>query len=227
MSMRRPPPSSRTEAITRLVPFRRMDSGSPSIRCGITIRLIYLSCVRTDRTCGRLQRTLNPTGSPNGNHSRKLKGSWQYHRRGVMKKLVFILVVVSILSGCSGLPSIPFLQTAVPQGSRGLPQPTVNPVFPGSVEHAGLVRSQYAGAHKHSIHRDAPCDGHTTATFTATIRPTITLEPLDPIFFTPSPNLFLVVQRSTDQSGLGKYLRRCALHQIYRQRPATCSGCDT
>jgi hypothetical protein len=36
-------------------------------------------------------------------------------------------------------------------------------------------------------------------TFTATIRPTITLEPIDPSLFTPSPNLFLTVTKSTSQ----------------------------
>jgi hypothetical protein len=36
-------------------------------------------------------------------------------------------------------------------------------------------------------------------TFTPTFRPTITLEPIDPSLFTPSPNIFLAVQRSTTQ----------------------------
>ncbi len=36
-------------------------------------------------------------------------------------------------------------------------------------------------------------------TFTPTFRPTITLEPLDPTLFTPSPNIFLNVQRDTSQ----------------------------
>jgi hypothetical protein len=36
-------------------------------------------------------------------------------------------------------------------------------------------------------------------TFTPTHRPTITLEPLDPTLFTPSPNIFLNVQRDTSQ----------------------------
>jgi hypothetical protein len=34
--------------------------------------------------------------------------------------------------------------------------------------------------------------------FTPTFRPTITLEPINPSLFTPSPNLFLSVQRSTN-----------------------------
>jgi hypothetical protein len=38
-----------------------------------------------------------------------------------------------------------------------------------------------------------------TVTQIPTIRPTITLEPVDPSLFTPSPNLFLSVQRSTGQ----------------------------
>jgi hypothetical protein len=38
-----------------------------------------------------------------------------------------------------------------------------------------------------------------TNTYTPTNRPTITLEPVDPSLFTPSPNYFISVQRSTSQ----------------------------
>jgi hypothetical protein len=46
---------------------------------------------------------------------------------------------------------------------------------------------------------ETPITNTPAPTFTPTIRPTITLEPLQPILFTPSPNLFLSVQRSTSQ----------------------------
>ena len=36
-------------------------------------------------------------------------------------------------------------------------------------------------------------------TFTPTFRPTITMEAIDPSLFTPSPNLFMAVQRTTNQ----------------------------
>lgn len=112
-----------------------------------------------------------------------------------MKKLVFILVVIFILSGCTGLPS--FLQTAVPQASS--PQPTVTPfaLDPTNTPNLFVLNTLPPTT--------TPADGAATATvtsvptLTATIRPTITLEPIDPVFFTPSPNLFMLVQRSTDQ----------------------------
>ncbi len=114
-----------------------------------------------------------------------------------MKKLVFILVVISVLSGCTGLPSIPFLQTAAPQA--GSPQPTVTPfaLEPTNTPNLFVLNTSPATT--------TPSTGTPNVTetpfptLTATIRPTITLEPIDPIFFTPSPNLFMLVQRSTDQ----------------------------
>ncbi len=115
-----------------------------------------------------------------------------------MKNLAFVLVVVSVLSGCSGLPSIPFLQTVVP-GQTATPQPTVTPYSLQATNTPNLfVLNTLAPTNTPSI--GTPITTNTpTAEFTATIRPTITLEPIDPIFFTPSPNLFLNVQRSTDQ----------------------------
>jgi len=72
MSMERRLPRSRTEAIMPPVRFRPTVNGLPSIRCGITIRLIYLSCVQMDRTCGRSPITLNLTGSRTGNRNRRV-----------------------------------------------------------------------------------------------------------------------------------------------------------
>lgn len=113
-----------------------------------------------------------------------------------MKKLVFVLVFISVLSGCTGLPSIPFLQTAAPQAS---PQPTVTPysLEPTNTPDLFVLNTLPPTT--------TPSTGTPIVTETpfptasATMRPTITLEPVDPMFFTPSPNLFLNVQRSTDQ----------------------------
>ena len=115
-----------------------------------------------------------------------------------MKKLALILIVVFVLSGCAGLPSIPFLQTAVP-GQPGTPPPTVTPYSLPPTNTPNLF----------VLNTLAPTDTPSTGTpivtntptleFTATVRPTITLEPIDPMFFTPSPNIFLNVQRSTEQ----------------------------
>ncbi len=124
------PSNSRMAATTRLVRSPPMVSGSPSIRCGITIRLIYLSCAPTERTCGRSPMTLNQTGSHIGSRSIKVTvtlAAVTDHRRGLMKKLNVILILIFLLSGCSGLPiSIPFLGTAVPTQTP-LPQFTATP----------------------------------------------------------------------------------------------------
>ncbi len=115
-----------------------------------------------------------------------------------MKKLALILIVVFVLSGCDGLPSIPFLQTAVPK-QPGTPLPTVTPYsLPPTNTPDLFVLNTLAPTNTPST--GTPLVTNTpTLEFTPTIRPTITLEPIDPILFTPSPNIFLNVQRSTEQ----------------------------
>jgi hypothetical protein len=113
-----------------------------------------------------------------------------------MKKTVFAIVIVSLLAGCSGLPSIPFLQTPTAVNTQG---PTVTPFGLPATHTPDLF----------VINTQEPTTTPSTGTplvtdtpfptFTPTRRPTITLEPIDPSLFTPSPNLFLTVQRSTDQ----------------------------
>ncbi len=124
-----------------------------------------------------------------------------------MKKLSFLisarlntsLVILSLLSGCSGLPiSIPFLSTPTP-AQPNLPQSTVTPFSLADTNTPDLfvlntlppTTTPGAGT---PIVTDTPLP-----TFTPTFRPTITLEAIDPSLFTPSPNLFLSVQRSTNQ----------------------------
>ena len=139
-----------------------------------------------------------------------------------MKKLAFILLVVSVLSSCSGLPSIPFLQTAIP-GQPGTPPATVTPfsLDPSNTPDLFVLNTR---APTNTPSTGTPLITNTpTPEFTATIRPTITLEPVDPIFFTPSPNLFLVVQRSTDQLVWGstcegaRFIRFTASVQLVRR----------
>ena len=114
-----------------------------------------------------------------------------------MKKIVFVTVIVSLLAGCSGSPIyIPFLQTSTPVNTPG---PTATPFgLPASntpdlfvINTAQPTTTPPTGT---PLVTNTP-----VPTFTPTIRPTITLEPIDPSLFTPSPNLFLTVQRSTDQ----------------------------
>jgi len=116
-----------------------------------------------------------------------------------MKKLSFVLIVLSLLSGCSGFPvSIPFLGTSVPTQSN-LPQPTATPFSLADTNTPDLfVLNTIAPTTTPGTGVPAMTDTP-LPTFTPTFRPTITLEAIDPSLFTPSPNLFLAVQRSTTQ----------------------------
>ena len=116
-----------------------------------------------------------------------------------MKKLYFVLIVIFLLSGCSGLPvSIPFLGTAGPTQTP-LPQFTATPFSLGPTNTPDLFVLNTLEATTTPA-TGIPLVTNTPApTLTPTIRPTITLEPVDPSLFTPSPNLFMSVQRSTNQ----------------------------
>ena len=114
-----------------------------------------------------------------------------------MKKLNFVLILIFLLSSCSGLPvSIPFLATAAPTGTP-LPQFTATPFSLGPTHTADLFVLNTLDLTTTPSSGTPPVTD--TPVPTPTFRPTITLEPIEPSLFTPSPNLFLAVQRSTDQ----------------------------
>jgi len=114
-----------------------------------------------------------------------------------MKKLVFVVIIISLLAGCTAFPvSIPFLGTPIPISS---PKLTATPFrLPATFTPDLFV-----------INTERPTTTPPTGTpnvsntpfptFTETNRPTITLEPLDINLFTPSAAIFVSVQRSTDQ----------------------------
>ena len=114
-----------------------------------------------------------------------------------MKKLNYLLVIIFLLSGCSGLPvSIPFLGSPTPTNP---PQPTATPFSLGPTHTPDLfvlntLEPTVAAGEGTPLITNTPFP-----TVTPTFRPTITLEPIEPSLFTPSPNLFLAVTRSTDQ----------------------------
>jgi len=117
-----------------------------------------------------------------------------------MKKSVLISVIVLLLSGCTGLPfEIPFLGTPTPAQAD---QPSPFTATPFSLDPTNTPNLFVLNT---SAPTSTPSTGTPLVTntpqptFTPTIRPTITLEPMDPMLFTPSPNLFLMVRRSTDQ----------------------------
>jgi len=113
-----------------------------------------------------------------------------------MKKIVIILLTV-VITGCSAFPTdLSFLTPPTP-APTDTAQPTVT-LIP--------TRDLFA------INTQAPTDvpptldpnvtpppATRTPTKIPTLRSTITLEPIDPSLFTPSPNIFQFVQRSTDQ----------------------------
>lgn len=115
----------------------------------------------------------------------------------MMKKSIFVLAIISLLSGCSGLPiSIPFLSTPT---STSTTQPTATP-FGLPATHTPDLFVINTPEPTTTPPTGTPLITNTPfPTFTSTIRPTITLEPVDPSLFTPSPNIFLSVQRSTEQ----------------------------
>lgn len=115
-----------------------------------------------------------------------------------MKKLIFVLLIIFLfLSGCGGSPiSIPFLQTPAPPGT---PKPTVTP-YSLDASHTPDLFVLNTLAPTTTPFTETPIITDTPLpTFTPTFRVTITLEPIDANLFTPSPNLFMSVVRSTDQ----------------------------
>jgi hypothetical protein len=113
-----------------------------------------------------------------------------------MKRLVIILILLSLLAGCASLPeSLAFLQptqTSSPAPTPtafGLPATFTPDLFAINTEEATTTPA--TGTPRVT---DTP-----RPTFSPTIRPTITLEPLDVSLFTPGPQLFVATQRSTSQ----------------------------
>lgn len=114
-----------------------------------------------------------------------------------MKKLNPALILIFLLSACSGLPvPIPFLGTSTPTAP---PQPTATPFALDPTHTPDLfvlntLEPTTTPSTGTPVITDTP-----PPSLTPTFRPTITLEPIDPSLFTPSPNIFLSVQRSTDR----------------------------
>lgn len=115
-----------------------------------------------------------------------------------MKRTFSILMLIVLLAGCSGLPplNIPFLQTPTTVSS---PQPTATPFSLQATHTPNLFVINTAASTGTLGAGTALATNTPLPSFTPTIPPTITLEPIDPSLFTPSPNIFLSVQRSTGQ----------------------------
>jgi len=117
-----------------------------------------------------------------------------------MKKIVLAIFAI-ILAGCSALPNLPFLQSPTPAPDVvESPQPTVTSIVPPSTNTPDLFAISTA------VPTDTPPSGTQAVptktrfpTFTPTTRPTITLVPVDISLFTPGPNPFLLISKSTSQ----------------------------
>jgi hypothetical protein len=117
-----------------------------------------------------------------------------------MKRSLLFTLMMLLLAGCNGLPvSIPFLQTPAPAAPR---QPTATPYSLPPLQPSNtpdLFALNTEGPTTNPLTGTPLVTNTAVPTFTPTFRPTITLEPLDPTLFTPSPNIFLNVQRDTSQ----------------------------
>lgn len=115
-----------------------------------------------------------------------------------MKRSFVALLLILLLASCSGLPpvSIPFLQTTTVPPS---PQSTATPfaLEPSYTPNLFAIKTSEPSTTA-AIGTVLPTITQ-LPTYTPTNRPTITLEPIDPSLFTPSPNIFISVQRSTAQ----------------------------
>ena len=116
--------------------------------------------------------------------------------QSTLLKKTFIILLAIVVGGCSAIPlDLSFLNATRPTPApTDTIQPTVTTV---------PTRNLFA------INTQAPTEipptlaegvvPTRTPTLTRTARPTITLETLDPSLYTPSPNIFQFVQRSTNQ----------------------------
>lgn len=113
-----------------------------------------------------------------------------------MKRTFLVLMLIVLLAGCSGLPpiNIPFLQTPTTVASS---QPTATPFSLQATHTPNLFVINTAEATSTLGEGTEQPTNTPLPTFTPSIQPTITLDPRDISLFTPSPNIFLSVQRST------------------------------
>ena len=112
-----------------------------------------------------------------------------------MKRSVFIVLIL-LLTGCSSLSDLSFLQT--PTVAPTVPvQPTATPfgLPPSNTPDVFVINTEPPTTTP--LTNTPEITFTPTITYTPTNLPTITLAPIDPSLFTPSPNYFISVQRNT------------------------------
>jgi hypothetical protein len=113
-----------------------------------------------------------------------------------MRKIAIILLTI-VITGCSALPVDLSFLTPVTVAPTNTPEPTVTKV---PTKDLFVINTEAPTEIPPTLEPGVtPPTPTRTATFPPTLRSTITLEPIDPSLFTPSPNIFQFVQRSTNQ----------------------------
>jgi len=113
-----------------------------------------------------------------------------------VKKIAFIILAI-VVTGCSAIP-LDFLNTATPV--LEVVEDTVTPVPSKEITNTPDLFAISTDEPTETPNPETPPALATrTPTRTITPRSTITLEPLDPLLFTPSPNMFMFSNRSTSQ----------------------------
>jgi len=117
-----------------------------------------------------------------------------------MKKIA-LLTLVFFLAGCSGMPNISLFPPTPTQAPVVInsPQPTVTLVSDGYTSTPDLFATSTQGPTNTPPSGTPLVTDTPVPTFTSTTRPTITLEPVDTTLFTPGPNPFSLLSKSTSQ----------------------------
>ena len=120
-----------------------------------------------------------------------------------MKKIVLAMLAI-VLTGCSALQNIPFLQTpGAAQNIVNSPVPTVTLLTSASSNTPDLFVINTEGPTSTPPTGAALVTKTPVPSFTPTTRPTITLEPVDIALFTPGPKSFHAGVQIHDPARLG------------------------
>ena len=116
-----------------------------------------------------------------------------------MKKIVIAMLAI-ILTGCSALQDLPFLQspTSAPVIVNS-PQPTVTSISDAYTNTPDLFAISTAAPTNTLAPNAPPATNTPIPSFTPTTRSTITLAPVDITLFTPGPAPFILLSKSTTQ----------------------------
>lgn len=115
-----------------------------------------------------------------------------------MKKFILSLLVIA-LAGCSALQDLSFLQPPAAPQATNTPEPSVTPITPRATNTLDLFVINTQTPTLTPGVNDPLATNTPVPTGTRTARPTITLEPVDISLFTPGPNPFILLSKSTTQ----------------------------